>query len=62
MEKEPPNSDHPLRFLDNVILTLHCAWYTERSQKELREKACAEVIRILRGGVPKNLVNSEDLG
>jgi len=62
MEKEPPNPDHPLRKMKNLILTPHCAWYTERSQKELREKACAEVVRVLRGGVPKNLVNKVALG
>ena len=57
MEKEPPSPDHPLRTMENLILTPHCAWYTERSQNELRRKACAEVIRVLRGGIPKNLVN-----
>ena len=62
MEKEPPNPDHPLREMKNLIFTPHCAWYTERSQKELREKACAEVIRVLRGGIPKNLVNKVALG
>jgi D-3-phosphoglycerate dehydrogenase len=61
MESEPPCRDHPLRTMDNVILTPHCAWYTERSQKELRLKACAEVIRVLRGDTPKNLVNKEAL-
>jgi D-3-phosphoglycerate dehydrogenase len=48
--------------MDNVIITPHCAWYTERSQKVLREKACTEVIRVLRGGIPKNVVNKEVLG
>jgi D-3-phosphoglycerate dehydrogenase / 2-oxoglutarate reductase len=57
METEPPSPDHPLRAMENLILTPHCAWYTERSQNELRQKACAEVIRILRGGVPRNIVN-----
>jgi D-3-phosphoglycerate dehydrogenase / 2-oxoglutarate reductase len=61
MEKEPVSQDHPLRSLDNVVITPHCAWYTERSQKELRQKACAEVIRVLRGGVPRNLVNKTGL-
>jgi D-3-phosphoglycerate dehydrogenase len=61
MEKEPPNPDHPLRTMENLILTPHCAWYTERSQNELRHKACAEVIRVLRGGVPKSIVNKEVL-
>jgi D-3-phosphoglycerate dehydrogenase / 2-oxoglutarate reductase len=57
MEHEPPKSDHPLRFSDRVVITPHCAWYTKRSQIELRQKACAEVIRVLRGAVPKQLVN-----
>jgi D-3-phosphoglycerate dehydrogenase len=62
LEGEPPPLDHPLRSMDNVIITPHCAWYTERSQKQLREKACAEVVRVLRGGIPKNVVNREVLG
>jgi D-3-phosphoglycerate dehydrogenase len=57
MEHEPPGSEHPLRSSERVVITPHCAWYTQRSQKELRQKACAEVIRVLRGGSPKNLVN-----
>jgi D-3-phosphoglycerate dehydrogenase len=61
MEKEPPNPDQPLRTMTNLILTPHCAWYTERSQNELRQKACGEVIRVLRGGVPKSIVNKEVL-
>ena len=61
METRTAEQDHPLRFLENVVITPHCAWYTERSQKELRQKACAEVIRVLRGGIPKNLVNKAAL-
>lgn len=59
LENEPWAPESPLSGLDNLIVTPHCAWYTERSQKELRRKVCAEVIRVLRGGVPKNLVNQE---
>jgi D-3-phosphoglycerate dehydrogenase len=59
MEKEPWPPDSPLRELDNLIVTPHCAWYTERSEKELRRKACAEVIRVLGGKAPQNLVNRE---
>jgi D-3-phosphoglycerate dehydrogenase len=61
MEHEPPTSNHWLRSMENVIITPHCAWYTERSQQELRQKACAEVIRVLRAKIPKNLVNKEAL-
>ena len=61
LEEEPWNVNSPLRALENLIVTPHSAWYTERAQTELRRKACAEVIRILRGKVPKNLVNGEVL-
>jgi len=62
MEHEPPASDHPLAEMSNVVITPHCAWYTERSQQELRVKSCLEVIRVLRGRVPTNLVNKAVLG
>ncbi len=62
LEDEPWVVNSPLRGLDNLIVTPHCAWYTERSQKELRRKACSEVIRVLRGDIPRNLVNREVLG
>jgi D-3-phosphoglycerate dehydrogenase len=61
LEEEPPRSDYRLRLMSNVILTPHSAWYTERSQRTLRQKACAEVVRVLRGQIPKNLVNKEVL-
>ena len=61
MEEEPWPPDSPLREVDNLIVTPHAAWYTERAQKNLREKACAEVLRVLGGRVPKNLVNPEVL-
>ncbi len=62
MEREPPGGDHPLVTIPNVVITPHCAWYTERSQQELRVKSCLEVIRVLRGRVPRNLVNKAVLG
>jgi D-3-phosphoglycerate dehydrogenase len=61
MEHEPPDTDHQLRFSERIVVTPHCAWYTTRSQKELRQKACAEAIRVLRGGIPKHLVNKAAL-
>ncbi len=61
LEEEPWKADSPLRSLENLIVTPHSAWYTERAQAELRRKACAEVVRVLKGSVPKNLVNREVL-
>jgi D-3-phosphoglycerate dehydrogenase len=62
MEHEPPGDHHPLTTMPNLVITPHCAWYTERSQQELRMKSCAEVIRVLRSRVPRNLVNKVVLG
>lgn len=63
LEEEPWPAKSPLRALDNdsLIVTPHSAWYTERAQAELRRKASAEVIRVLSGKAPKNLVNREVL-
>jgi D-3-phosphoglycerate dehydrogenase len=61
LEEEPWPVKSPLRGLDNVIVTPHSAWYTERAQAELRRKASAEVVRVLSGKAPKNLVNREVL-
>lgn len=62
LEREPWSSDSPLKGCPNVVVTPHSAWYTERAQNELRRKACAEVIRVLRGRTPKNLVNRKVTG
>jgi D-3-phosphoglycerate dehydrogenase len=61
MEEEPWPPHSPLRGLDNLLVTPHAAWYTERAQRELRRKACAEVTRVLQGKIPENLVNREIL-
>src|SRR4051794_8865517 len=57
LEEEPWRADSPLRELDNLLVTPHAAWYTVRAQRELRVKACGEVIRVLSGKRPMNLVN-----
>lgn len=37
---------------ERVILTPHMAWYTEESERDLREKAAREALRILEGRSP----------
>lgn len=56
-EKEPPQPDNPLLEMDNVIITPHIADYSEASRAEVRRKAAMEVVRVLRGEWPVNLIN-----
>jgi D-3-phosphoglycerate dehydrogenase / 2-oxoglutarate reductase len=55
--QEPLEADHPLRRLDNVILSDHAAWYTEESQVEMRAKAARNVAEVLQGRKPTYPVN-----
>jgi len=61
LEVEPPSKDNPLLRLDNVIITPHMAWYSNKSLDEIRRKAAEEVARALSGQIPMNLVNRDVL-
>ena len=61
MEVEPPNMSNPLLKLDNVIITPHAAFYSEKSGIELRRKSFEEAVKIATGLVPKNIVNKRYL-
>ena len=52
---------HPLFALDNVILTPHLAAVTQESRARASVAAADEMLRILRGDKPRNLVNPEVL-
>jgi D-3-phosphoglycerate dehydrogenase len=52
---------HPLFALDNVILTPHLAAVTRESRARASVAAADEMLRILRGERPRNLVNPEVL-
>lgn len=49
LEEEPICKDHPLLGMDQVILTPHCAWYSETAMRTLLTSAAEEVVRALRG-------------
>ncbi|MGB9868059.1 MAG: C-terminal binding protein [Bacillota bacterium] len=51
-----------LTTLDNVILTPHCAWYSEEAMLDLKKKVAEEVVRVLKGNRPLNPVNPDVLG
>lgn len=64
-EKEPIEFTHPLfkRWLESselqnrLVLTPHSAFYSKESEDELREKAIAEIERVLTHQKPVNCVN-----
>ncbi len=57
--EQPLPADHPLRGLDNVLLTPHGAGLSRESVTELSRVAAEETLRILRGERPVNLINPE---
>ena len=57
-EEEPLPKDHKLFELNNLIVTPHAAFYTERLVRGDEEKSMPEeVIRVLNGEEPENRVN-----
>lgn len=61
VETEPPPADSELLKLENIVLTPHTGFYSEESLVELQTKAVAEVVRVLKGEMPLNLVNKDVL-
>jgi len=57
MEKEPPDWDNSLIKLDNLILTPHISFYSEESYIELKTKAAEAVLAVLKGELPRSVVN-----
>jgi D-3-phosphoglycerate dehydrogenase len=60
-EPEPLPDDDPLLTLENFIITPHVAWYSEESQELLQRETTRAVVRVLKGGRPRSLVNPEVL-
>ena len=52
-----PPRDHPLLSLDNIIITPHVAFFSQESTLELEQRAAAEVVNVMHGKMPDNLVN-----
>jgi len=60
-EKEPPNLDEPLYKLDNVIVTPHIAAYTREGLRKMDITVANDVVKALKGEIPKYLVNKSVL-
>ncbi len=59
---EPLPVDHPLTRFENVVLSPHFAWYSEESYGELKRRTMENVVTVLEGGQPRNILNPEVLG
>lgn len=57
IEEEPITSKNPLLTMKNVIITPHVAWYSEESQRELREKCARNVVEVAKGNNPPFIVS-----
>lgn len=60
-EEEPLPSTSSLLGLENVVLTPHAAWYSEESQEELKRRTAENVMDVIAGQAPRNIVNPEVL-
>ncbi len=59
LEEEPPSPSHPLYRSDRILVTAHVAWYSEQAFRDVRVKAVQEVARVLKGKLPRNLLNPD---
>jgi len=58
-EDEPLDPGHPILQRSNLVATPHVAFYSERSIRRVASESIEEVIRVLKGERPLNLVNPE---
>ncbi len=60
-ETEPLPRDSKLLQMENVVLTPHVAWNSFEGVDDLHAEVIANVIRVLHGEVPQNIVNTKFL-
>lgn len=58
-EQEPLPADSELRRHPNIVLTPHISWYSEESFGELKRRTIQNVIDVIEGRVPRNILNPE---
>jgi D-3-phosphoglycerate dehydrogenase len=61
VEPTPPDPTSYLLQQENVIITPHTAFFSQASTLELEQRTAQEVIRVLNGDKPENLINPDVL-
>jgi phosphoglycerate dehydrogenase-like enzyme len=57
VEKEPPQADNPLFFMDNVIVTPHSLCWTDTFMDGVARCAIKSIVDVLAGRLPEFIVN-----
>jgi len=57
LEQEPPDPADPLLRLPNIIITPHTSSWSNESAAYMRRQAAANVVTVLKGGMPGSIVN-----
>ncbi|MEM2902367.1 MAG: phosphoglycerate dehydrogenase [Candidatus Bathyarchaeia archaeon] len=60
-DSEPPDFNHPLFKLENVILTPHIGAYTVEAVRRMDTLAAENIVKALKGQIPEHVVNKEVL-
>jgi D-3-phosphoglycerate dehydrogenase len=60
-ETEPLPQDHPLRRLDNVVLTPHLSASTAEAQEKVAVQIAEQIVDVLTGKAPRNAVNAPSI-
>jgi D-3-phosphoglycerate dehydrogenase len=61
VEPTPPDPASDLLQQENVIITPHTAFFSQASTLELEQRTAQEVVRVLNGKKPENLINPDVL-
>ena len=59
LAKEPPDKDHPLFHLENIIITPHIAYNTKEAKEKARNQLKEIILSLIHGQYPINVVNPE---
>lgn len=54
---EPPEANNPVFHVDNILITPHIAGQTEEAMQAMAVESAQQVIDLLQGKIPKNILN-----